>query len=271
MKKELMHKNTVVAEINETDFQISSVVVLNEELFPKSGDEDPINNYRRWKITRQTNPCRKDIQPYVGFYGHDNFISDSLRSLNDCYWLRKKGDSTTFEQISAFNIADLSEDGIFLSLVRPNDFEEFTKDSPNLCIPGNKPVFWYQNENQIGLINRNAQADMFLYKTAKEHNLDIVTPRNYLIIYNVIYTFKPIYTSPDIERIPFEQLYNTTKDSNLSNGANIQKCCEYYQIKDWKNFISKMIQLNKLIQINLSELYVLRNANTLEYLGFDNI
>lgn len=272
MKKELMHKNIVVAEIVETkNNQVSSVQVFEPDWFPNLGDDSPINNYRKFKLARQTNLCRKDIQPYVGFYGYENFISNTLRSLNDCYWIREKGSNLKYEDISAFSISDLSEDDIFLSLVRPSDFRSFGEDSPNLCIPSQKPIYWYQDDDKLGLINKNAQADMYIYKIAKEHNIDIVKPRKYLIIYNTIYTFIPIDTNEHLERISFEQLYNSTKDINLSNSANIQKCCEHYQIKNWKDFISKMIQLNKLVQIPLSELYVLRNADTGEYLEFDKI
>lgn len=272
MKKEFMHKDLIIAEITETkDGQVSAVSVLHPEFFPNLGDDSDLNNYRKFKLIRQTNLCRKDIQPYVGFYGFEHFISNTLRSLNDCYWVRDKGSNLSFQDISAFRIDDLSEDDIFLSMVRPSDFESFGFDSPNLCIQSQKPIFWYQDEDQLGYINKNAQADMFLYKTAKEHQINIVKPRKYLIIYNTIYTFVPIATNEHLERISFEQLYYSTKDENLSNGANIQKCCETYQIKNWKPFISSMIQLNKLIQIPLSELYVFRNADTGEYLEFDKI
>ena len=279
MKKALMHKDTVVATFSETKEGINDLNIINKELFPFFKNRTEINSYNMFKLLRSTNTLRKDIQPFAGFYGTDKYVSSNLAGLNDCYYIKNESDPVTFEDITPFNIEDLSTDPIYLSVVKPSEFEQsdFDNTSPNLCIPGSKPVFWYDyidkttGKTERGYINKNAQDDMYLYKTASSHDIDIVKERKYVIIHNNIYTFIPISTSKDIERLSFEMLYYMEYDPKLSNGKNIANVCRKLDIKDWKDYIQKMLELNKLIRIPLSEIYVFRDANTGEYLSFDKI
>lgn len=273
MKKLLMHKDTIVATFNlSKNNRISSVQVENEALFPAIGDSE-INSIRRWIIARKTALNRQDLAPIIGFYGTSHFVSHSLRSLTDCYWVKDSNANATWEEISAYHMDDLEDDSIFLAVNKPKDFESFENDSPNLTIAGKNQVFWYRNED-LGLLNTDAQTDMNIYKIARENNISIFSPRKYIVLAGNIYTFKKSNTSELVERIPFDQLYFSVEDYQLSKSENFKRCCEIYKIPDWKNYICNVIKFNKIHpqkKIDLLDLGVLRNAETLEYQKFDEL
>ena len=274
MKKTLMHKNVPVANFTLTKGgNLSGVTVLNEALFPAVNDTE-VNALRRFLITRKTTTNRDDLAPIVGFYGAENFTTNSYRSMLDCYWIKDTDSNDKWENISAFRITDLDEDGVFLSLAKPKDFEEFTFDSPNLTLCGKSKVFWYKKDNVLGMINADSQADMQMKKIANANNIDIFKEREYLILSGNIYTFTKTETSEDIERIPFDQLYLSTEDPNKSRSENLKYCCMHYEIPGWKAFVQKIVAFNKIApdkKIELLDIGVLRNTETLEYLGFDKI
>lgn len=276
MTKQLMHQNKVVAEISmsKTTKNISHVDVKNADLFPVVDDSD-INSIRRWLLNRSSIINRKDILPLVRFYGEREYISENLCSLYDCYWLKDKDSPDSWEDISPFH-QDLEEDSIFLSVIKPDDFEYFTPNSPNLTIAGKDPVFWYYNEDsgELGQLNLNAQRDMDFYKESLSVGVDILKPRTYLILSGYICTFTPVETSEEIERIPLGQLYLSVMDPEKSKKQNLEYCCEYYDIPNWESFIDDVLKFNrqtKTHEIDLLDIGVLRDAHSLKYIGMDRI
>ena len=275
-QKLLMHKDTVVAEISisKNNLNVNAVTVKNPDLFPYANDTD-INSIRRWILNRKTAINRKDILPLIRFYGEQQYTSDNLCSLLDCYWLKDKDSPLTWNQISPYQQTTFENDSIFLSIIQPNDFEKFIPNSPNLTLSKKQPLFWHilEDTKERGLLNFDAQIDMNLWKCAQKLHLDIVKERIYLIIAGYICTFTVATTNEDIEKIPFHQLYLSVLDATKSKSENLKECCKYYNIPNWQNFLNQIIEFNKHsdMPIDIMDIGVLRNTKTLEYIGFDKI
>lgn len=277
MEKQLMHKNTVVADISlsKNNRNVNAVKVREAALFPYAGDTD-VNNMRRWLLNRKTVTNRADIAPLTRFYGEEHYISENLSSLTDCYWIRDKNDKATWEEISPYHITDFETDSIFLSIIKPNDFDGFSENSPNLTIAKPLPLFWYMTDDtkERGLLNFEAQKDMDIWKEAKALGINIIKERRYLILAGHICTFVKTSTSEEIEKIPLGQLYLSTQDTSLSKKENLEKCCIHYQIPGWEDFIREILLFNrqtKTEQIDLLDVGVLRDTETLRYIGIDKI
>lgn len=268
-----MHKDITVATFTISDNnRISNVKVMDQDRFPNIGDTE-INALRRWLIGRKTALNRIDVAPVASFYGTSNYMSDNLRSLNDNYWIKDVDSDKTWEDISPEKI-DLTEDGVYLSIVKPKDFEGFTPNSPNLTLPGKVPIFWHKMGDRLGLINANAQSDMGLYKKAVSNNFSIFGERTYILLAGNIYTFVDKTLPENVERIPFDQLFFSIEDKTRSKSENFKACCEHYNIKNWREFIRELLAFNNTssdTKIDLLDIKVLRNTDTLEILGFDKI
>lgn len=275
-QKLFMHKNTIVAQlsISASNTNVNNVTVIDKTLFPYTCDSD-INSMRRWLLNRKTAINRKDILPLTRFYGESYFVSENLSSLYDCYWIKEKNDETTWEEISPYQITDFENDSIFLAILNPYQFEKFEQNSPNLTLSQKQPIFWYLSEEKDvrGFLNLDAQLDMNLWKHAKELNLDIVKERTYRIVCSRICTFSESMTNENIEKIPFHQLFLSTYDKSKSKKENLVACCTHYNIPNWKHFMNQVIQFNQdtTTPIDIMDIGVLRDANTLTYIGFDKV
>ena len=276
MQKIVMHKDDKVAEFkckNNGNFD-KLIKVYNEELLPDRTREAEIA-LQRWMILRSPSGLRKNFSALKEFYGPENFVSVNMRSLFDCYWIKDADDDEiSWDSVNPYTTWDPSSDSIFMSIYKPFDFEAFDESSPNLTIPGVDPLIWYEFENGIGLLNENAQKDMRDYKVAKEMGIKMVAERKYKILSGRVFTFKEVNTSEEVERIPFDTLYNLTEDPSKSKAENIKTCCEKFGIQNWKEFISSMIEFDNVCENNKRELFdigVLRDANTLVYISFDRL
>lgn len=273
MTKTLMHKNVPVASLKVTpDGILEDVVkVINPEFLPENNGNVK-RSLQRWLMLRQISRSRKDISPLRDFYGSKMFISKNMRSLYDCYWL--KSESETWEEINAFENWDYQTDDILLALINPVEFEEISYDSPNLTISGADNALWFYDEKHLGQITNNAQRQMNNYKTAVKNGISILKPRKYLLIYSMIFVFTPSDTSQNIESIAFDTLYNQTEDEKLNKMENLQKCCEHFKIPDWRRFINQMMEYDRLCKNSereLSDIRILRDADTLDIIRFDKL
>lgn len=279
MKKLLMHKDTIVASFASSKASkknINQVEVLVPELFPFT-TQDACVSFRRWLLFRRTSPSRKDLQSTVSFYGDDDFYSENLASLFDTYWVKDENSDRTFDDVSLYKKTDFVKDSVYMSLAKPAEFKSFDQASPNLTIPSKSPLFWFELDGQRGIVNMQAQLDMQLYKNAKAAGLDLFHDRKYLIDSYTLYSFKPSVTSEKVEKIPFDQLYTsliTEENKDDSVTAHLVRCCEHYQIPQWKDFIKQILQFNEQNPQNKifpQYIGVLRDTDTLEYLGFDKL
>lgn len=276
MQKLLMHKNDKVASFKcRSNGQYDKLTdVYSEDLFPDRTRELDIA-LQRWMLLRYPSGLRKNFSALKEFYGQEYFISNNMRSMYDCYWVKEISDEETeWDSINPWKTWDWSSDSIFMSLYKPYDFAGFDESSPNLTIPGEAPLLWYEFDDAFGLINENAQKDMKEYKIAKENGISILQPRKYKILSGRVFTFKECGVSDNIERISFDTLYNELEDTSKTKTQNLQACCEYFGIPNWKNFFTELIEFDKACGFEKRELFdigVLRNADTLEFISFDRL
>ena len=147
--------------------------------------------------------------------------------------------------------------------------------SPNLTLPGNDHRFWYREGGQLGIINESSQKEMKAYKMSKQIGADdIFYKRKYLVLCGTIYSFHPVDTNEDTERISFEFYYDKYQDPSRSKMENLEETCRRLGLSDWKKFFYLVKKYDDAIEYGdreLSEFSVLRNANTLEPLSFEKL
>lgn len=279
-KQVVMHKNDEVCNITlDNRGYVSSVdSVENESLLPcvvSDNKEDLKFGIQKWLLTRMVGRSRSDYSPLRNFYGDDFFVSTYRISLGDCYWMKGKDSDTTWEDIDPFKHWDEQDDCYFGIISDPENTYKIDNLSPNLTIPGAEHKFWYRVDGQLGYINESSQKDMTFYKKAIENGCEqIVAPRKYIILSGKIYTFSPVKTSEDVERIPFDVLYDGLEDKNKSKMENLRATCEHYGLTNWKKFFSMITKLDNILdnkERELSDIGVLRDTSTLEIIGFDQI
>jgi len=278
-KMEIMHKNTPVATVlfDERGFVSEVKKIHNRELLPCLDSEDKKDlrlGLQRWLLSRDLGRTRTDFGPLRTFYGNHLFISKNKASLYDCYWL--KGDEKeTWETESAFANWDYEDDEYFDLLFDPENIEQVHGKSPNLTLPGLTHQFWYRKDGQLGLISENSQKEMKMYKKALELGVEkYVSKRDYMIVRGVIYTFRNVPTSENVERIPFDILYDSVAKEENSKIKNLSICCQKYNLENWRDFFVSVVKLDEAMGNKdraLCEFGVLRDANTLETIGFEPI
>lgn len=279
-----MHLNDIVAsvEIDGRGFISKIYQVCNPDLLPcvYSEDKNDLNvGLQRWLLSRQLGRTRADIAPVKAFYGSDIFQSKYLVSLNDCYWMREIDENGVkdedWEDVSPFTNWDYEEDCYFELLHDPENTYDVDNLSPNLTLPGNDPRFWYKKDEEFGIITESSQRDMKTYKKAIELGFaDMVAPRSYMILQGTIYSFHPTGTSEQVERIPFDILYDAVANDEYKKIDNLKRCCERYHLEDWRKFLSAVMKLDEELgnkERNLCEIGVLRDTKTLEVIGFEKI
>lgn len=72
----------------------------------------------------------------------------------------------------------------------------------------------------------------------------------------------------------FENWDYQTEDDKLNEMENLQKCCEHFKIPDWKPFINQMMEYDRLCKNSereLSDIRILRDADTLDIIRFDKL
>ncbi len=284
MRREIMHCNDIVAtvDIDHRGFINKIFNIDHPELLPcvYSDDNNDLNvGLQRWLLSRQLGRTRADIAPVKAFYGIDIFSSKNLVSLSDCYWIRDVSEDgikeDDWKEVSPFINWDYEEDCYFDLLHDPENTYDVDNISPNLTIPGNEARFWYKKDNVLGIITEASQKDMKTYKKAVELGYeDIVATRSYMIIQGTIYSFHPTGTSENVERIPFDILYDSVADDGLKKIDNLKNCCEKFGLTDWRKFFSSVMKLDDELgnkERNLCEVGILRDVKSLKVLGFEKI
>lgn len=286
MKKEILHCNDTVAsvEIDRRGFISKIYRIDHPDLLPcvNSDDETDLKiGLQRWLLSRQLGRTRADIAPIKAFYGADIFQSKNMVSLNDCYWMRDIGEDDKavsdedWESVSPFTNWDYEEDCYFDLLHDPENTYDVDNISPNLTIPGNDPRFWYKKDGEIGIITESSQRDMKTYKKAIELGFEeFIAPRSYIILQGTIYSFHPTGTSENVERIPFDLLYDSVADENVKKIDNLKNCCDKFGLSNWRKFMSAVMKLDSELgnkERNLCEIGVLRDVTSLNVLGFEKI
>lgn len=286
--KTIMHKDDAVISfiMDKRGVAEKIIEIYNKQLLPfyiSEKDQDKESEIKlllqMWLLERTISKTRKDIEPLIAFYGADLFKSNHLVSLNDCYWMMDDTpdkNNEKWEDVNPFKKWDYKEDEYFNLIHSPTNVRELSKESPNLTLSGMNKRFWYRNKDgKLGIITEDSRADMMLYKTAKEISADsVVSVRDYIISKGIIYSFHEVETNENVERIPFNVLYDEVADDNNSKLVNLENCCKKYNIPKWKEFIGNIIKLDEKTgnkERNLCEIGILRDSNTLEIIGFEKI
>lgn len=278
MIKTVMHKNDEVLtyECDKRGIATKIENVARKDLLPfASVDESSYKlSLQIWLLERSIGKTRKDIEPLVAFYGVDYFRSQNYASLFDCYWVRND-ESEVWEDICPQRNWDPENDSYFNLIHSPTEVESFSKASPNLTLSGVERRFWHVKDGVLGIITESSQADMAVYKAAKKLGLtSIVARRDYLVIKGTIYAFHPVKVSSSTERVPFSMYYDQVADDSKTKIQNLEACCNRFGIKGWKEFFKGVMTVDQEVgnkDRGLSEIGVLRNADTLEVLGFEPI
>lgn len=283
--KILMHKNDKVCEckFDSRGYLENVSKIYTEDLLPVGVGGENINiEMQKWILSRSIAQNRKDIGALREFYGSDTFIPQMGLSLFDCYWFSNDGEPI-WEHVNAFDNWDCRMDSVYLMLARPEEKQGINYNSPNLTVPGRDPRIWYRmdegdvsgadspNEDvkELCLLYSNAQAQMALYKKGIDN--PVVAKRTYVILHNNIYARVSAYTSKEREIVSLDALYHTVYDPQKSNMENLAHCCEHYEIPGWKEFFTNMTKFDEAIgntERELSDVYVLRDSNTLKIIGF---
>lgn len=271
-----MHLDTPVALYScqkNGDFQTLKEV-YDEKLLPDRTREYNIA-LRRWLLLRRRSSQIREFSQARNFYGAEYFKSDNLRSIYDTYWIKDSDDEDiSWDEVNPHENWDSFTDSIFMLLYYPQEFEGYDESSPNLTIPGVDPLIWYNSDGVLGLINQDSQQDMETYRLSLKNEINSVAKREYKIIAGRVFSFKQASTSASIERIPFDVFYNEFKDDSLSKIQNIRSCCDNYGITKWEPFIQDVVKFSQLVPqktIELSDIGILRDVNTLECIGFDKL
>lgn len=274
----LMHKNTKVAACNfDTRGYLKALGKIYDEKRMPVNIESPnvMLDLQRWLLDRSVATNRKDLAKYREFYGSDAFLSATGVSFFDCYWF-SSANHKDWEQENPYDNWDSDEDSLYLmeffpEEVREHRAHEYTT-SPNFTIPGNKQRLWYKTDTGLYLLHGNPQKEMNDYKKAE--NIQNVKERNYITLYGEIFTSILMETSKDIERVPFNLLYNICEKEDKSKMQNLQACCEKFQIPDWRDFFANMFEFDEKIgntERELSDIGVLRNSKTFEIIKFEDL
>ena len=145
-------------------------------------------------------------------------------------------------------------------------------NSPNFTIPGSKQRIWYKTSNELLLLHGNPQTEISNYKKTK--HISTVAHRNYFILGDEICVSIVPQVNKKIERIPFNLLYNACEDKSKNKMQNLQYCCEINQIPNWKDFFTNMFEYDEIIgnhNRELADIGVLRDSQTFEIIGFENL
>lgn len=267
----LMHKNDKVATcVFDSKGYLKSITKIHDsKLMPLCvKEENPVLDLQRWILERNISTNRRDIAPLRQFYGSGAFTPSTAISLFDCYWFSCEN-HMDWERENAYDNWNCKKDTLFLMMSHPDELKEIDTRSPNLTIPGRTPRIWYRSGEDTYLLYGEAKKEISNYKLA--NGLPILAERAYVILTGNIYATTKSCTNKKIERISFEDMYNSCQNPSKSKMQNLQYCCEKYNIPNWKDFFRDMFHYDELIgnkNRELSDIGVLRDTITLETIGF---
>lgn len=274
-----MHKNDKVCDliINRSN-QVERVTNLTDSarrLLPPSVScaegRDLRIEFTRWIRSRIFSPARTDIMEMQPFLPWETLSQAGKISMLDTYWF-KRDEHETWESINPFDNWDCKRDPICMLNLKP---EYVKKDkiilSPNLAIPGADNTFFYNNGKDFFLLLPDVIKEMNYYKKNKDN--PIVAKRFYTMVSDRLFVAKEIQTSKDIEAFPVSELFVATEGFASKTLNGLYHCLNRYGFnkKDVTAFMQYMYEADDAIGYedrDLDTIYILRDANSLETIGF---
>ncbi|MCD8150030.1 MAG: HipA domain-containing protein [Clostridiales bacterium] len=198
-------------------------------------------------------------------------------SLSDQYWIRPESSALSWDGVNFFH-NDFSEDigDVLFGENKKADVMDFS--SPDNTLDGNLKKRWKIIDGKRCLIKGGSNP--FQQQPFNEVIAAGVMERlgishvPYTIVWNkgLPYSVCGDFVTEDTELIPAWRILKTQKkDNSTSIYQHLIRCCEALGIKDAIPFLDRMIVLDYIIaneDRHLNNFGVLRNAETLEWIGF---
>ena len=288
MKCTLMHKRLEVAdmELDEiTGFIIKILNVYQPEHLPlgvayKKGiaDRAALNE---WWADRSIPASRSGVRDALEYLGISNTKSLLVRcfglSLSDQYWIRPIGSDLLWENVNFFE-NDFSEDIGDALFGHANKAEDFDFSSPDNTSDGCLKKRWKIIDGKRCLIKGGSglekqQTFNEVIATKIMHLLGIPhVPYRLIWDGGEPYSVCEDFVDPETELVPAWRIMQTQKkDNNVSVYRHFVNCCEALGAGNMTSALDKMIVLDYIIaneDRHLNNFGLLRNAETLEWLGF---
>lgn len=288
MKCTLMHKRTAAADI-ELDDATGFIQKINTVYAPEHlpvgipvrkgvADRAALNG---WWTDRSIPASRSGIREALETLDITSTKMLLVRcwglSLSDQYWICPEGSGLTWEQVNFFD-NDFSEDigdVLFGTNKKPNalDFS-----SPDNTSDGNLKKRWKIIDGKRCLVKGGSNpfrqqpfneviAAGIMERLGIPHVLYTVTWNK-----GAPYSVCEDFVTDSTELVPAWRIIQTQKkDNSTSVYQHFVTCCEALGVKDVVPFLDRMITLDYLIaneDRHLNNFGLLRNAKTLEWLGF---
>lgn len=288
MKCSLMHKRIPVAEIEIDDltgYIVKIGTVFAPEHLPigvliKKGicDRAAMNE---WWTDRSIPLTRSGVKEALETLEMADTKMLLIRcnglSLSDQYWIRPDGSGLTWDTVNFFDNPFSGDIGdvLFGTNTKKKELDLFSPDNTS---DGNLRKRWKVINGKRCLIKGGSnpfRQQPFNEKIATEimKRLSIhCVP--YQVVWNkgAPYSVCEDFVSADTELVSAWRILQVKKKSNnTSIYRHFLDCCEELGIKDATNFLDRMIVLDYIIaneDRHLNNFGVLRNAETLEWLGF---
>lgn len=288
MKCTLMHKRLEVAdlELDEiTGFIIKILNVYQPEHLPlgvayKKGiaDRAALNE---WWADRSIPASRSGVRDALEYLGISNTKSLLVRcfglSLSDQYWIRPIGSDLLWENVNFFE-NDFSEDIGDVLFGHANKAENFDFSSPDNTSDGCLKKRWKIVGGKRCLIKGGSglekQQTFNEVIATKIMELLCIPHVPYSLIWEggEPYSICEDFVDPETELIPAWRIMQTQKkDNNTSLYRHFVNCCEALGAGNMIPALDRMIVLDYIIaneDRHLNNFGLLRNAETLEWLGF---
>ena len=291
MKYTLMHKNIAVADV-EIDEAIGGISVIDnisaKEHLPIGvvhplHHSESIDRYalNQWWAGRSIPASRmgvEDALEKLGVYNSKLLLTKCLGlSLSDHYWIKPYGSDMTWEDVNFFD-NDFSDDigDVLFGTSDKNAGFDFL--SPDNTSDGNLKKRWKIIDGKRCLLKSGSNllmqqpfneviASRIMDKLGIDHVPYIVTWIN-----DEPYSVCEDFVTENTELIPAWRILKTQKkDNSTSVYQHFVNCCESLGIKGAVPFLDRMIVLDYIIaneDRHLNNFGVIRNAETLEWLGF---
>lgn len=289
-----MHKNRIVALMDISDKGKLSKVEINKsnsDFVPIGGQMNMMKFHDWWKdrAVPKTRKGSNHALHELGFQDTSCMLVNNLAlSLNDCYWIKPTDSNLCWEQVSLFcnNFID-----IFGELTFNKSFELvdiYKKSHHCICVQGNLQKKWTISDNGKRTLVKGNDTYSFQQSLNEVFATEIYRLQgiNYYTPYELtkvsveddkvgIGCFSYNFCTEQIESISAWELLQTIKlKGNMSYYNALKEVCKKvcgFTEEYIDNFLGMQIMVDYLItntDRHMNNIAVLRNTDTLEYIGF---
>ena len=290
----LMHKDNPVAalEIDEASGVISAIgEVYAEEHIPlgitvKRGriERSELNDWWKGRAIPASRSGIKTVLEDLQIATTQRLLEKCLGlSLSDQYWICPQSRNLKWSEINFFE-NNFSDDMGNILFGKVSSGEMILNDEISLMSPDNTSDGWLKKKWTIidgkRCLIKSGSAPFF-QEPLNEKIASILQSRlNYMpfVDYDLIFDDEqPLsvcenFITPQTELISAYSIYETLpKEKNISSYEHFKRCCEIQGIANTEKFLNYMLAVDYIIansDRHFRNFGVIRNANTLEWIGF---